>query len=53
MISIGIVRKVLDTFTGTEKSWDEAVGGGDYNTLAAGDFYEGGNASEISGNNWV
>ena len=56
MISIGttsLYRKVINTFTGTAAdSWDEAVGGGEYNTLGSGDFYYGGkNAFAISGNN--
>ena len=56
MISIGppsVIRKVINTITGTAESWDEAVGGGGYNTHASGDFYHEGNAFDISGNNWI
>ena len=43
MISIGLVRTVLDTFSRPTDSWDEAVGGGDYINVPAGEMYNEGN----------
>ena len=39
----GIIRKVIDTFARPTDSWDEAVGGEGYNSLAEGDFSNEGN----------
>ena len=48
MISIGIIRKVIDTFAHKPTdSWDEAVGGGGYNALTAGDVCNEGNDFEF------
>ena len=43
MISIGLVRTVLDTFSRPTDSWDEAVGGGGYINVPAGEMYNEGN----------
>ena len=39
----GIIRKVIDTFARPTDSWDEAVGGGGYINVPAGEMYNEGN----------
>ena len=43
MISIGVVRRVLDTFSRPTDSWDEAVDGGGCIHVPSGEMYYEGN----------